>query len=159
MSASYSGNPSTSPTDAIRFWLQDTDVPDNALLQDEEIQYFTTLLAPLNGADPQIVASYCATVIAGRYAGEVSITADGVTYSGDQLQQKYTTLASTLLSQYNQLRALSGAPYVGGIERGDWPDPSLRPKNFELGMDDNFRAGRQTGYWSDDDDSELGRIG
>lgn len=159
MSASYSGDPSTTPTDAVRFWLQDTDVT-NALLQDQEIQYIITQLTPLNGADPVIVASYCATIIAGRYAGEVAITADGVTYSGEQLQDKYTALSTALLNQYNQLRALSGAPFVGGIERGEWPDPNLRPKNFGVGMDDNERAGRQVGYWfEDNEDGELGRIG
>lgn len=126
----------------MRFWLQDTDV-NNALFQDQELQYFIALLTPANGGDPVLVAAYCCTVLTARYAGEVSITADGVTYSGEQLQQKYADLAASLRQQYESLRALGGIPYGGGIARGDHPEPGTRPLNFGVGMDDNPLAGRQ----------------
>lgn len=143
MTATYSGNPAASPIDAVRFWINDTDVPTNALLQNEEIQYVITLLTPSNGGDPLFVAAWCCQVIAGKYAGEISITADGVSYSGDQLQDKYLKLAQSLRDQYNQFRGLGGAPYAGGILEGEFTAPGTKSPEFGIGKDDNLRAGGQ----------------
>jgi hypothetical protein len=145
----YQGDPSGNPIDAVRYELGDTGTPE--LLNDSEIQYEITRQAPLNGADPLLVAASCAESIASRYAGEVSITSDGVSYSGDQLQQKYTALAQALRQRYDYNRGQNVTPVAGGI--GMMPDclPGVRPGNFNLGMTDNVFAGFQRPVSAEDE--------
>src|SRR4051812_21714025 len=133
----YSGNPATSPTDEIRFLLQDVDSTD-WLLSDEEIQYFSTLLTDLNGSTFQ-VAAYLAGVIAGRFAREVSISGDGISIQAEQLQQKYEDLAVQLRSMATSLERSGNGPTVGGIGESDDLWYGGRPKTFSKQMHDNYR--------------------
>lgn len=129
---SYGGDPSTGGTDEVRFLLHDTDAA-NPLLQDEEIQYVLDRQQDAYG-DPLMAAAICADLIAGRYAGEVSINADGVTYSGDQLQTKYQGLAAALRATFKQLASAGGGPTFG---------QTRRPSSFARGMHDNLWGGNQ----------------
>jgi hypothetical protein len=146
MSFSYSNDPGTSSIDEVRFLLGDIAAP--GLLSDEEINYYITKVAN-TFSDVTMAAAFCADAIAARYAGEVSISADGVTYSGDQLQQKYTTLAVSLRSTYNQLQQQGAEAFAGGTDVTDIPQ-GVVPLNFGVGMLDNARAGNQRyGYYGD----------
>jgi len=138
--ASYSGDPTSSRIDEVRFLLQDAGPTD--LLTNDEIRYLDNRLASVYD-DPIMTAATCADVIAARYAHEVSISADGVSAWLNELQQKFADAAVALRSLYKALAGAGGVPLVGGID-ATGPDPSVRPLNFAIGMDDNYRAGDQS---------------
>ena len=151
MTFSYSADPSSSQLDEVRFLVHDTD-DTHPLLADEEIEW---VLARQRGVydDPIMAAAICADIIGARYAGEISISADGVSISGDQLQTKYTTLAAELRATYKALTGVGGLVYAGGLSFLDRArDPYVRPLNFGLGMHDNTRAGGQRNDYDDDRD-------
>lgn len=141
MAATYSGDPSASRGDEVRFLLQDT-APASALLSDEEISYVDARLQAAYD-DALMTAAFCADIIAARYAGEASISADGVSISMAELGPKYQQLAANLRATYRSLRGLAGVPLVGGIDAFSRADASVRALNFGIGMDDNVRAGDQ----------------
>lgn len=145
MSATYSGDPSDSRLDAVRSLLGDIGGDDGHtwLLTDEEIEYFDGIVN-LSYDDAFMTAAVCAEIISGRFAMEVSISADGVNISGDQLQQKYAALATTLRQIYKGLAVGGGGPLIGGIDAFHVDDPTVRSFNFSVGMNDNIRAGNQT---------------
>lgn len=155
----YSGDPSASDIDAVRFFAQDTGTAP--LLSDPEVQYLIDLAGVDATVAPRFIAAQAAELIAARYAGEVSITADGVTYSGDQLQTKYTQLAQNLRDAERRERVNGAFPYVGGVLRGEPPSPAVLPPNFGIGMDDNPQAGYQAhGFDGDPDAYEpTGQVG
>lgn len=141
MTFSYSGDPGDGGVDEVRFLVHDTDEA-NPLLSDEEIDY---VLARQQSAynDPLMAAAICADMIANRYASEVSITADGVSISGDQLMTKWQALATSLRETYKSLQGVGGEPLVGGVDLYDRRTPGVRPLSFGRGMHDNMRAGSQ----------------
>ena len=144
MSFSYTGTPSDSDIDAIRFYIQDT-VSTDALLSDEEIQFLIDNWLSATGSIIY-VASVAAESIASKFAREVSYSADGVSVSGDQLQQKYLTLA-TSLRDLNKVFGSADGPSAGGMLFGEYPDDTIKPLNFAIGMNDN-RFGGQQAYGS-----------
>lgn len=129
---SYSGDPSSSGLDAVRFWAQDTGA--TGLLGDSEISY----LISFTGLEPTIapieIAAIVADRIASKYAGEVSINSDGVSYSGDQLQTKYSELAKELRKTARTISGQASTPYVSGLGFG---------RQFGVGMSDNPEGSRQ----------------
>lgn len=140
MTFTYTGDPSDSDIDAIRFYCQDT-VSSDAYLSDEEIQFlYDTWFADTQSVI--YVASVAAETIAGRFAREVSYSADGVSVSGDQLQQKYNDLASSLRDLYKSAGPAAG-PNAGGMLIGEEFDDTINPLNFSVGMNDNRFAGQQ----------------
>lgn len=145
MAATYSGHPGESTIDAVRSLLGDTggDAGDFWLLTDEEITYFDGLVQPVFDS-PIMTAAICADILAGRFSGEVSISADGVSISTDQLQNKYLQLGVTLRATYKTLGTPGGYPIAGGIDGFTVHDPSIRPLMFGIGRDDNYRAGSQS---------------
>jgi len=150
---SYSGDPSTSGTDAVRFWAQDTGDPE--LLSDPEIDY----LATYSGLDPDVypidIAALAADRIAAKYAGSVTINADGVSYSGGELYQKYQGLAKELRQTARVQAGQGGAPYIGNWATG---------KQFGIGMHDNPQAIVQSWELTGDDalaqlvDPDTGKV-
>jgi len=157
---SYSGDPTTSDLDQVRFWIQDTDRTE-ILLPDEELQFLINLWNPLYKS-LLYVASVACEIIAGRFAREITQSADGVTLSGDQLQQKYNDLAMSLRDQYKSLALInSGGPDVGGILYSEVYDSSIRPLVFALDMHDNPRAGQQDfgGTFFHTPTNEAGAVG
>src|SRR5688500_12229196 len=89
MSWSYSGDPSSSSLDEVRFLLGDID-STYPLLSDEEITYL------LQERTSRGAAADAASALAARYAREVSFSADGVSVQVEQLQEKYEKLATSL---------------------------------------------------------------
>lgn len=135
----YSGDPAASPLDEVRFLISDTGTDE--LLSDAEINYVIAKLLPTY-TDPQMYAAFCCERIASKYAGEVHISADGVDYSGEQLQDKYTALALNLRESYARLAGAGAAPFAGGSIL--WDNVyGARPLNFGIGMSDNRLAGSQ----------------
>lgn len=130
----YSGDPSSSGLDAVRFWCQDTGV--TPLLSDTEISYVISFLGLNPVTAPIESAAACADRIAAKYAGMVSINADGVSYSGDQLMLKYANLGKELRDTSRRISGEGATPFIGG--------QSTVGPNFGLGMHDNPEAYSQT---------------
>lgn len=141
MSFSYSGDPSSSDLDTIRFYVQDVDSSD-PLVQNEEIQFLIDTWFPLSNS-LIYVAAVTAEIIASKFAREVSSSADGVSISSEQLQSKYQALAEQLRDQYGrEVSSSSGVSFTSDM----WDlehDPSIKPLSFSVGMDDNPLAGAQ----------------
>jgi hypothetical protein len=140
MSWSYSGDPSDSNLDAIRFFVQDTD-PEDQFITDEEIEFLYNLWNPVYGNN-MMIASMVAEAIAAKFAREVSYSADGVAVGVQELQMKFNDLAASLRDQYKQYDIGAGA-MVEGVLYSDGSDPMVKPTLFSVGMNDNPRAGSQ----------------
>jgi len=139
MAWTYSGDPATSDKDAVRFHMQDTDI-DRPLLSDEELEYLITQWSEKYDSLILVSAVAC-EIVAGKYAGQVSVSADGVSVSVGELQGKYDLLASSLRDQYKLEQAAS--PLLEGVLHQLEPDPFIEPLRFGIGFMDNIRVGRQ----------------
>lgn len=136
----YSGDPSTSELDEVRFLIQDVNSKFQ-ILQDEDIEYLLATWMPLYGSVYAIAAVAC-EIIAARYAGQVSVSADGVSVGTSELQDKYLKLAAQLREMYKNAMEAS-APV---IPPGPWSgvyDTSIAPLVFGMGLHDNPEAGKQ----------------
>lgn len=139
----YSGDPTTSLRDEVRFWAQDTD-PEFWLLTDTEIDYLIEQTSATTNDHPVWIASRCCLAIAAKFTREINVSADAVSVGVGELQRKYLTLAQMLRESWDE-------------EHGDmtvppplvWPvgDPSIPPLLFGIGMSDNFEAGLQDYGW------------
>jgi len=161
MSWTYSGNPGSSDKDSVRFYVGDTD-SSFPLLTDEEVQFLldqwnTDYNAPL------YVAAVAAEVISGRFAREVSVSADGVSVQLSELQERYNNLAVSLRDQYKALYGFFDPVTAANILSIEW-DPEIKPLVFGIGFNDNYLAGRQnygdfhpgrsTDWWKSDVQNE-----
>lgn len=156
MPFTYSGNPSSSTLDEIRFLLQDTDSTD-PLFQDAEITYEINKFVGLNGSTYRAAAGLAETLGA-KFAREVAISSDGTSVAMEALQQKYMTLAAQLRQRAAKEEATGNGPIVGGVNYDD-DSYSGPPKRFSIAMHDNSQAGRQDGDPGPDSyylDYELG---
>ena len=140
MSWNYSGDPADSDLDEVRFYLQDTDSNDK-LMSDEEIEFLIAQWTPVYGSNI-MVAAQAAEVLAAKFAREVSVSADGVSIGANELQQKFEQLALSLRDQYKQFD-IGGGPEVYGVMYSEYPDPTIRPTIWAIGMHDNPQAGSQ----------------
>lgn len=139
MAWTYSGDPAMSNRDAVRFHMQDTDI-DRPLLSNEEIDYLIDQWAEKYDSLILVAAVGC-EIVAGKYAGQVTVSADGVSVSVGELQGKYDTLAASLRDQYKLEQAAS--PMLEGVMHDPNLDPNIKPLRFGVGFTDNYRAGRQ----------------
>jgi hypothetical protein len=143
MTWSYSGDPSASDLDTVRFLLQDTTTADQ-LMSDEEIQFVIDSWADRVGSN-YWAAAMCADNVAAKFAREVAVSGDGVTVAVEALQDKYAALALSLRAQHTDYAGSGplGAEGNGTIFDVDGFDPTIRPLSFGKGMHDNLRAGQQ----------------
>ena len=144
MTYTYSNDPIESDIDGVRFWVQDVggSSGDYWLLSDEEIQYLIDTWLP--STESVIwVAAVAAEVISSKFAGEVSVSADGVSVSVSDLQRKYKELAFQLREQYKALAVSVTGPIVSGLMFDTVRDPSIKPLMFGTGFMDEAEAGRQ----------------
>lgn len=111
MAWSYSGDPSSSDLDSVRFLVGDTDINDQQL-QDEEINY---LLAQ-NGNNVYLSAAAAANAIAAKFARLVDKSVGDLKLNFSQRQAAYATLAKELEVKGAQR---VGVPYAGGISLSD----------------------------------------
>lgn len=145
MTWSYSGDPTASPKDAVRFLTGDTDTTEQQL-QDEEIAFLVTTWQNKNSV--YWTASTAADAIAAKYSREVTLSADNQTLSASELQQKYISMGIKLRAMHFALLA-GGNVDVGGITIGEQPQPDVKPTAFGRGMHDNLWAGQQDeGDWN-----------
>lgn len=139
MSFNYSGDPSTSDVDAVRFLVGDTDETERQL-EDEEIQFLVTTWRSKSSV--YWTASMAANSIAAKYTREINVSSDSESLGASELQQKYLTLAETLRALHESL--LSGGNVdAGGIDAGEQPDPTVTSPAFGTGMHDDLSVGRQ----------------
>jgi hypothetical protein len=140
MSWNYSGDPSDSALDEVRFYVQDTD-RDDPLISDEEIEFLIARWSPIYGSNI-MVASMVAEAIAAKFAREISYSADGVSVGVNELQTKYDALAASLRDQYKMFDIGSDADYAS-IMYSDRRDYTIKPTIWAIGMNDNTLAGQQ----------------
>lgn len=140
MSWTYSGDPASSQRDELRFMVQDTDsnVP---LLTDEEINYLLGAWFERYG-NMQMVAAVAAASIGRKFAGIVSITADGVSVNVSDVSRAYTEMAAEL--RWEAERAdIGGEIDLTDVMINVEPDFGIKPLIFALSMHDNIEAGQQ----------------
>ncbi len=112
MAWTYSGDPSASGRDAIRFLIGDTD-PTDPQLQDAEIDW---MLAEHTSS--YLAAAHCCQALAAKYARLADKSVGDLSISFSQRQEAYTKM-------FNRLERLAavhgtGAPvYAGGISESD----------------------------------------
>lgn len=131
MTFTYSGNPSASNLDAVRFLVGDTDSAD-VQAQDAEISWAITQAATTRGA-----AAVIAEALAAKYARLTSMSVGDLSINYAQRQEQYSALAVKLRSD----EATRGAvPFCGGISQSqkesvEEDSDRVRPA-FRRGMHD-----------------------
>ncbi len=140
MTWTYSGDPSSSDKDEVRFLVGDTDTSDQ-LVSDEEINYALAVWLDLYGTK-YWVAAVVAENIAGKFTRETSYSADGVSVNLSELQNKFVERARQLRAAHHSL-LIGGIPDVGGISPYEQLDFMTKPLDFGTGMHDNYEAGSQ----------------
>lgn len=141
MAWTYSGDPSASDKDAVRFYIQDTDVTFQ-LINDEEITFLLDKWDPQVPDTPLFVAALAAEALAARFAREVSVSADGVSVQIGDLQSRYNELAVKLRDQYKASLQAGAPDYSAYLLDMSW-DPSIKPLVFGVGFMDNYEVGKQ----------------
>jgi hypothetical protein len=134
----YSGDPTQSPADSVRFLLGDTDNTD-LLLSDGEIGFLLSEWSNVYDA-----AAAGADQLAAQFSREIDYSGDGISTTTSELQQQFIQLA-TQLRQLSKRKGRLAAPYVGGISRADvekaLADGDTIQTMFATGMHDNLRQG------------------
>lgn len=114
---SYSGDPSASQLDEVRFIIGDTN-PLDEKLTDDEISYLIT-----KWVEPMKAAHAAAMSLVALYTGKMnkSIGSTSVDYS--QLMQQYQSLASSIARRggFSTL-SMTAIPIAGGLRSVDNPD-------------------------------------
>ena len=140
----YSGDPSASSLDAVRFLIGDTD-PTDRQLSDEEILYLTTQRTSDYGA----ASSACLALVA-KYSRQVSTYVGDLRVAAEQRQEHYQQLHEHYNIQAGEAAPYTAsAPYGGGISGADRnnqiSDKDRVQPAFEMGSMD--RRGSDRGQW------------
>jgi len=134
------GDPDATDVDVVRFYLQDTD-PAVRLLSDYEIQYLIDVWMPK--ADGLLyVAAKAAEVVSIKFAGVVSVSADGVSVNVADISERYKVAAS-LLHQMHKDHQVGAEIDISNLMWGSHRDHGIAPLTFGMGLHDNREAGRQ----------------
>ena len=110
MSWYYTGNPTSSNKDAVRFWTGDTN-STLPLLQDEEIEYALTLQPNI-----RLCAADCLDAIATKLSQEVNFSSLDLRMDLGQRAANYRKRAIELRKEAQRIAA---TPYAGGISVAD----------------------------------------
>lgn len=136
----YSGDPRSSPRDAVRFLIRDTDEADQHL-SDEEIAYLlqtsgsNVMQAAVLGAD-RLAATYASKSASG--ISQKTVGALSISYSYADAASSFREVGLELRRQAALGIGFAWAPYSGGISKADkaanesdsdWDQPA-----FRLGM-------------------------
>lgn len=149
MAFNYSGDPSASDLDQVRFLIQDTD-SGLPLLQDEEIDWLIAQWMPRYDS-LLYVAAVCAAQISKKFTGIVNVTADGVSVNTADLAQRYRDMAAELRDEYKDAQTAGAEINIDNVLIGTDIDYSIRPLRFGVGLMDNPMAGNQDyGGWTFD---------
>lgn len=107
---SYSGKPSHSTKDAVRFLVGDVD-PDDKQLDDSEIDYLLT-----ENGSPYVAAIEAANALAAYYSRDVDESTGKTTKSSSTRAQHYLDLAKRLAERRG---ARAVVPWAGGQSVSD----------------------------------------
>lgn len=136
----YSGDPTTSQLDEVRFLVQDTD-PELKLLSNPEISYLLGFWMPIY-CSTYFVAHIAARRISAKFTGVVTVNADGVAVNVSDLSERYDTLAARLRAEYVE-SSVGGEIDLSGLMMGATNEPGVLPLSFAKGLFDNPEAGQQ----------------
>src|SRR3954452_2408178 len=95
-------DPDAADVDVVRFFLQDTD-PNVRLLGDLELQYLIDSWMPVTDSIID-VAAQAAELIATKFAGVVSVNADGVSVNVADISTRYAQRAAALRETAKEFR-------------------------------------------------------
>lgn len=111
MTDTYSGDPSATPKDAVRFLVGDTD-DQRFMLRDAEI----TWLLSNEGSDPRRAAARGAETLASKYARDIDkLFGDARLYASKRMEH-FQALAKDL---WASVGVQTVVPWVGGISLDD----------------------------------------
>lgn len=139
MAWTYSGNPSSTTKDAVRFLVGDT-VATEPLATDEEIAWALSIQTDIHNASALVARS-----IATKFATmKVSVKIGPIAEEYGNRAEFYSNRAKELESYVSQIMALD--IYAGGISKTDRDnvDPD-KQTSFSIGMTDNTGAYYPTG--------------
>jgi len=119
MTTTYSGNPSSSDNDAVRFLVGDTGPTAPAttpvfLMQDEEIAYLLTQYA-----SPLSAAAAAADSLSAKFARQVDEFSGDLARKSSQKSKQYGDLADRLRKQASDPLTVVPVPFAGGISIAD----------------------------------------
>ena len=148
MSWSYSGNPTFSVKDQVRFLIGDTNSNDQ-ILQDGEIEWVLSLY----NNSPNNAAIRCCETIISKFARMVDQSVGQVKVSWSQRMKSYE---QTLQMLRNRLSIEDSGFYAGGISRTDKlannentdnVRPDFRKHMMENEMIAPWTTSNQFGWW------------
>lgn len=113
MTWSYSGDPSLSSKDKVRFLIGDT-IPADELLQDEEINAVL-----IDQPNTTLAAAIAAEAIAARFSREANTEVGKTRIWKEQKADSYLALAISLRKQRKTESSFKAIPYAGGIRESD----------------------------------------
>lgn len=135
MTWTYSGDPSSSSRDAIRFMIGDTDTTDQ-LLSNEEINYVLVEQGTLHRS-----AAECAFAISAKFARLMSRSIGGLSADFSAKHRQYEELGKRLVRE-DELSPVS--PFISGFSRSAKEAEELdtdRETTFSRkGIHDNLRV-------------------
>jgi hypothetical protein len=140
---SYSGDPSFSDNDQVRYWLQDV-YADRPLFSDEEIAFEFSLYKDKYALPQLYTAGQLARTICARWAREVAVSADGVSVALSALLTQYQTLATVLCDRWAQMDS-EGVVDWTRLTDLNIPDYTIDPLQVGIGWTDSRLAGQQ--HW------------
>jgi hypothetical protein len=129
---SYSGDPSASDLDEVRFYCGDTNSA-RELLQNEEINFTITEHSNL-----RLAAAVCCDAIAAKFAREADQKVGDISKSLSQVSKSYFALAEKLRREVGK----RAAPVFPAASK-DWKqdqreDTDLVQPTFSVGLGDNL---------------------
>jgi hypothetical protein len=133
----YSGNPASSPGDAVRFWIGDT-TETTPQLSDEELAY----LLSLTGGHVLQAAILGCQELANRYASQVDFAVESeLRVDLSQRAEAYAKRAKALRDETlipGTSLSLVPRPYAGGVSKQDMArqkaDSDRVPPSFTVGQ-------------------------
>ena len=141
MAWTYSGNPAASDLDAVRFWIQDTDV-DDPLLQDAEINY---LLALEGNVVLEAASSACDAVAASFSRKATSKSVGDLSLSFADRASEYRMLAVALKGQAAKTNPPTPWANQDAMKSTADRDVTLYTTDFYLGITD-YKPSSIDGY-------------
>jgi len=134
MSWTYSGSPSDSTLDAVRFLSRQNSSGDSILIEDEEIQYLLD-----QGSGVYRVAAEVCNLLSLKFSERASLVTIGklaIEYGG-----RAEAYGSRCLALQRLAAVRGSVPYAGGVDKGDFDataaDTSLVKPAFKVGQDDS----------------------
>jgi hypothetical protein len=136
MAWTYSGDPTASVRDRVRFLIGDTDssAPE---MTDAEID----AMIEAAGNEPYAAAVSCAYALAAKYARKVDKSIGDLSISWGKVAQGYRELVQQLRVQAAGAAGVL-APYAGGLSKsdkeGDQEDSDMVQPNFRIDLHDTL---------------------